>query len=254
MMIVKRKIPIVFPIILLAVLGLQACTLNEITQPAATPVNQTSGEIPTWTPRLQDLTLTALPTATKPAPVSAEPSVTPTEISIGTPAPARTPKRITFTVTGGNMNVRRGPSIDYNYVGVLYDGETAKAVGRDRISRWVMIELPRQPGVKGWVTTETDYSSVQGDVSILPFVQVEPASPAFIRNCTKHTMQISPTAVELLSKFDEPYNEERFGVGVYQVYDLENPHIEPIQEISLSEGRTVDIRVDWAGERSKCGE
>jgi hypothetical protein len=155
-------------------------------------------------------------------------------------------------VTGGNLNVRRGPSIDYNYVGVLYDGGTAEAVGRDRISRWVLIELPDQSGVKGWVTTETDYSTVQGDVSILPFVQVEPASPAYIRNCTKHRMLISPTAVELLSKFDEPYNEERFGVGVYQVYDLENPDNVSIQEISLSEGRTVDIRLDWTGERSKC--
>jgi hypothetical protein len=118
----------------------------------------------------------------------------------------------------------------------------------------VLIKLPNRPGVTGWVTTETDYSTVQGDVSILPFVQVEPASPAYIRNCTKHTMLISPTGVELLSKFDEPYNEERFGVGVYQVYDLENPDADPVQEISLSEGRTIDIRVDWKGEKSKCLE
>jgi hypothetical protein len=38
------------------------------------------------------------------------------------------------------------------------------------------------------------------------------------------------------------------------VYDLENPDNDPIQEISLSEGKTVDILVDWAGERSKCLE
>jgi hypothetical protein len=250
MMIVKHKIQILISIILLALLGIQACTINATTQPDETPVGQESGEIPTWTPHSQDLTLTALPTATELAPVSIQGTATPT--IVGSPAPTRTPKRVTFTVTGGNLNVRRGPSIDYNYVGVLYDGGTAEAVGRDRISRWVLIELPDQSGVKGWVTTETDYSTVQGDVSILPFVQVEPASPAYIRNCTKHRMLISPTAVELLSKFDEPYNEERFGVGVYQVYDLENPDNVSIQEISLSEGRTVDIRLDWTGERSKC--
>jgi hypothetical protein len=253
-MIVRRKIRILIPVILLAAFGLQACALFATPQPEGTPVSQASGEVPTWTPRSQDLTLTALPTATELALTSEALSATPTETVFGTPRPTRTPKQVMFTVTGGNLNVRRGPSIDYNYVGVLYDGDTAKAVGRDRISRWVMLELPDQPGVKGWVTTETDYSSVQGDVSILPFVEVEPASPAYIRNCTKHTMLISPTAVELLSKFDEPYNKERFGVGVYQVYDLENPDADPIQEISLSEGRTIDIRVDWSGEKSKCEE
>jgi hypothetical protein len=65
-------------------------------------------------------------------------------------------------------------------------------------------------------------------------------------------MQIYPTGVELLSKFDEPYNEERFGVGLYQVYDLENPDIAAIQEINLSEGETVDILYDWTGDKSKC--
>jgi predicted DNA-binding antitoxin AbrB/MazE fold protein len=38
------------------------------------------------------------------------------------------------------------------------------------------------------------------------------------------------------------------------VYDLENPDNKPIEEINLSEGETVDIRYDWEGERSKCGE
>lgn len=155
-------------------------------------------------------------------------------------------------MANGNLHVRRGPSVDYNYVGVLYDGETAVAVGRDRISRWVLIELPGQPGVRGWVTTETDYSVVQGDVSTLPFVAVEPASPAYIRNCTKHTLVVYPGEIELLSKYDDPYNEERFGVGEYQVYDLENPEDEAIQVINLSEGRTVDILYDWEGEKSKC--
>ena len=148
--------------------------------------------------------------------------------------------------------MRRGPSLDYNYVGVLYDGDIALAVGRDRISRWVLIEFPTQPDKRGWVTTETSYTDIQGDVGSLPFVSVEPASPAYIRNCTKHRMRVLPAGVELLSKFDRPYNEERFSVGIYQVYDMENPHVEVIQEISLSEGQTVDIRRDWTGEKSKC--
>lgn len=249
-MIVKLKVHTIFILLCIVTLGLQSCAFPDASQAEATPGNSASGDIPTWTPRSADLTLTALPTATKPASVSAVQSGTsaPTITPASTPAP----KQVTFAVKNGNLNIRRGPSVDYNYVGVLYDGERAIAVGRDRISRWVLIELPGQPGVKGWVTTETDYSTIQGDVSTLPFVTVEPASPAYIRNCTKHTMVIYPAEVQLLSKYDDPYNEERFGVGKYQVYDLENPKDEAIQIINLSEGKTVDILYDWEGEKSKC--
>ena len=58
--------------------------------------------------------------------------------------------------------------------------------------------------------------------------------------------------IELLPKTEKPYNEERFGVGLYQVYDLEDPHLDVLQDVSLSEGKTVDIRLDWTGEKSKC--
>jgi len=250
MMIVKLKVHTILILSFLVALGLQSCALPDASQADVMQATSTPGDVPTWTPRSEDLTLAALPTATRPAPVSDDQSGTSTPTSA--PAFTQTPRQVTFAVENGNLNIRRGPSIDYNYVGVLYDGETAVAVGRDRISRWVLIELPAQPGVKGWVTTETDYSIVQGDVSTLPFATVEPASPAYIRNCTKHTMVVYPTEVELLSKYDEPYNEERFGVGEYQVYDLENPEDEAIQVVNLSEGRTVDILYDWTGDKSKC--
>jgi hypothetical protein len=250
MMIVKLDVRLLLILLFLGMLGLQGCALPAASPTEVAPAASTPGDIPTWTPRPADLTRTALPTTTGPALVSETQTATPPVTA--PPAPTRTPRQVTFTVRGGNLNVRRGPSADYNYIGVLYDGDRAIAVGRDRISRWVLIELPSQPGVKGWVTTETGYSIVQGDVSNLPFVTVAPASPAYIRNCTKHTMQIYPTGVELLSKFDEPYNEERFGVGLYQVYDLENPDIAAIQEINLSEGETVDILYDWTGDKSKC--
>ena len=115
-----------------------------------------------------------------------------------------------------------------------------------------MIELPSNPGIKGWVTTETKYSDIDGDVSSLPFVKTEPARAAFIRNCTKHKLWVLPADVYLLSKFDEPYNEERFDVGVHQVYDLEDPHGEMLIDVSLMEGKRVDIKIDWEGEKSKC--
>lgn len=220
-------------------------------QPSSTP-----GQIPTWTLRPDDLTKTALPTPTdlfdqtqdKPATVS----VTTTATIIGVAVVKTTPKTVTVTITGGNLNVRRGPSLAYNYVSVLYDGDVVRATGRDRISRWIRVELPTQPSEAGWITTETKYTDIEGDISNLPFIQTEPASPAFIRNCLPHEIWIMPADVYLLPDYEKPYNEERFDVGIYQVYDLDNPDDNPIEEIDLSEGETVEILYDWSGERSKC--
>lgn len=249
-MIVKLKVHPLFVLLALGMLVLPGCAPPGAAPTEAARAASAPEDVPTWTPRPAEQTQTALPTATNPVPVSTAETAAP--VTTDTPAPPPTPKDVTFSVAGGNLNVRRGPSLNYNYIGVLYDGETALAVGRDRISRWVMIELPSQPGVKGWVTTETKYSTVDGDVSLLPFVEVAPASPAYIRNCTWHTMLVSPNGIELLSKEDKPYNEERFGVGTYWVYDVEDPEWAVIQEINLSEGRTVDILYDWTGEKSKC--
>lgn len=148
--------------------------------------------------------------------------------------------------------MHRGPSLYHNFIDVLYDGETVFATGRDRISRWIRVELPSQPGKEGWITTETVYTEISGDLSNLPFVETEPASPAFIRNCTKNTILILPEDVQLLNKFNEPYNEEHFNVGLHQVIDLDYPGTARLEEIDLSEGERVDIRFDGAGEKSKC--
>jgi len=247
-MIVKFKFQNFIAMLLFVMLATQSCVSPMADGADVTQITSTPGEIPTWTPRAGEAS--AFLTATKPAPVAKTEPAPPT--GTNTPFTTPTPQTVTIIIAGGNLNVRRGPSVDYNYVGVLYDSEKTVAIGRDRISRWVLIELPSQPGVRGWVTTETEYTTVDGDVSNLPFMTEKPAAPAFIRNCTKHRLRIVPTGVELLSKFDEPYNEERFGVGAYQVYDLENPHLEVLQDVSLSEGKTVDILYDWTGEKSKC--
>jgi len=83
-------------------------------------------------------------------------------------------------------------------------------------------------------------------------VTVEPARPAFIRNCTKHTIWVMPDQVQLLPKANTPYNEERFAPGEYLVYDLDVSDDIAIQEIELREGLQVEILVDGNGEKSKC--
>jgi hypothetical protein len=162
-----------------------------------------------------------------------------------------TPKTVTVTIVGGNLSARRGPSLFYNYVDVLYNGDRVTATGRDRISRWIRVALPDRPGAEGWITTETQYTDIQGDIGNLPFIETEPAAPAFIRNCTKTTLWVLPDDVQLLDKFNTPFNEEQFIVGLHQVIDPGNPD-DPLEEIDLSEGERVDILYDFAGEKSKC--
>ena len=246
----KLKIQTIIALLILTTFVAQGCAPAVTNGTEAAQVASAPGEIPTWTPRPEDLTLTALPTVTRPAPVLPTVTITPTLVE--TPPITPTPKTVSVSMKGGNLFVHRGPGLEYNFVGVLYDGDTAIATGRDRISRWIRIELPSQSGVEGWITTETDYTRIYGDISNLPFIQTEPASPAFIRNCTKHEILVLPAEVYLLSKYDTPDNEERFDVGVYQVYDTDIPGNLRLEDVSLSEGKTVDIRYDGNGDKSKC--
>ena len=234
-------------LLILATLVLQSCSPTETTVTEAVQATSSSGEIPTWTPRPQDLTTP--PTATKAAPILLTPSTIPTLVDATPIVP--TPKNVSVAIVGGNLFVHRGPSLYHNFVGVLYDGEAVFATGRDRISRWLRVEVPSSPGVVGWITTETEYTRISGDIVNLPFIETEPAVPAFIRNCTKTTMWILPDDVQLLDKYNAPYNEEQFIVGRHQVVDPGNPNV-TLEDIELSEGKTVDIRFDGAGDGSKC--
>ena len=241
-----RKIMILPTLLAFSFLALAACTTRSPVQIEKVQASPTIRDVPTWTPRTGASTL---PAVTKPAPVSK--TSTPGNSD---PKEEPTPKsqQVVFSVSGGNLNIRRGPGLAYNYVSVLYDGDSAQVLGRDRISRWLMIALPGNPEARGWVTTETKYSTITGEVSSLPFVEVEPALPAFIRNCTNKKILILPDYVQLLPKYERPYNEDRFDVKTYEVYDLDTPGDIFLGTISLFEGKTVDILYDGTGEKSKC--
>ncbi len=234
-MIRQRKLE--FLTVILAVLALQAC-LPQAEPLQATPT-LTKPPASTSTPKLP----TASPTATR-TPIANTP--TPTLLPSMTPAP------VIFTVSGGNLNIRRGPDLAYNYVGVLYDGESAVAVGRGFRGGWLLVELPSKPGVTGWATTQTKYSTVGGDIKTLPIVDVESPVRAYIRNCTKHTILVEPAGVQLNDKYNEPTNESHFDVLVYQIYDLDVAGEPFLTEVSLAEGLRVDIIFDGNGDKSKC--
>ncbi len=236
----KYKKKILVTILVQVIFVVQACI----------PAVETPTEIPQASSTLDEpSTLTATPEAPTKLPTATKTPISNTPTPVLMPTQAR---KVVFSVSGGNLSVRRGPRLTYNYVGVMYDGDEAIAIGRDSTGDWLLIELPSKPGVEGWVTTETKYSTVEGIIRSLPLVEVELPAPAFIRNCTKHKILVQPGDVELLNKYNAPDNEASFVVMTYQIYDVDISGDVRLEDVSLSEGRTVDIIYDGNGDKSKC--
>jgi hypothetical protein len=159
------------PLLILLVLAAQGCNLGVATQATSTP---TTEPLPTAAPPTE-----ALPPTDTPVP-----SETPT----ATIAPSSTPLLVVITASGGGINIRRGPSVQYDAVAGLQEGNIATAVGRNSDGSWLFIPLPGDPSSYGWISTLSGFSTVQGEVSILPEQPYPPPVPAYIRNCTFHTM------------------------------------------------------------------
>ena len=70
------------------------------------------------------------------------------------------------TDTGNDqINVRGGPSTNYETVGVLIAGQQAPALGRTRGGDWVKIAYPGAPDGAGWVYSP--YVDLSGEVPII---------------------------------------------------------------------------------------
>jgi hypothetical protein len=162
--------------------------------------------------------------------------------------------QVLITAINGNLFIRRGPHMAFNPIGVLYEGKTVTAVGRDMLSRWLQIIQPSQIRSIGWISIQTRYSKVSGEIESLPVIDTTdwPVG-AFIRNCTHHQMVAQPGDYFLPSSYEFPDNEVPVFPGIYSVYDLDVPD-DPvlIERVELREGLEVDIREDADGERRKC--
>jgi hypothetical protein len=70
------------------------------------------------------------------------------------PTVTGTPSGVTATVRmdqENQINVRNGPSVFYDKVGVLLPGQVVPVVGRSAGGDWVLIVYPGIPGSQGWV-------------------------------------------------------------------------------------------------------
>lgn len=230
---VFRKI--ISPILFLALFA-QGCQLNSQTiddvQQTATAIVSTATPIPTNTP---------LP----------PPTIAPTStVILPTPIPS-----VTITATDGNIYIRRGPGLPYNPIGILQKGTSAQVIAQDVLSDWVQINIPDMDGATGWVSLQTPYSSLEGDLTQLPnFTFTEWPAPAYIKNCTEHDMYISPGDIYLYSLYTNAkyLNEVQVDPGTYIAYDMFYPEEPEAQTLEVREGVTAYITINGVGEGHKC--
>jgi hypothetical protein len=193
---------------------------------------------------------TDTPTQIIPATEATAAIVEPTSTALG----QKENEPVYFTAEKGYVNIRRGPNVSYNPIGVMKPGQKALVQGRDLLGKWAMIQLPANSDLTGWVNVETEYSKVQGDLFTLPEVEVKDfAVPAYIRNCTFHNMTIQTTGEQLLNINTYPNNQLRVEPGSYIITDDDAVSAVPEEfKLFVSEGDIIDIIYDGDNNKHKC--
>lgn len=203
---------------------------------------------------LSFLTQTASANTSTKVPTPADASTpTPSPIPTTTMSPMPTRHAVTITVAKGNLFIRRGPGLAYDSISVLMDGQSANVLGRDVLEKWLQISLPDDPEKTGWISNQSHYSVVNGDVTSLPVI--EPTDwpvLASVRNCTPHEMRVDPIGLIIPTAENFPWNDVTINPGIYTIHDLDAHGDPEIMEVEIKEGTEIRIREDGNGERWSC--
>lgn len=231
-------------LLLLIAVSLAACSPNP--RPpltSSTPVLTLSGASPA--------VVTSPTTAAVISPKSPLRTDAPIPAVGSTPTPLS--GRVDVTAAKGNLFIRRGPDLAFNPIGALLQGQSARALARDVLSEWLQIRLPDQPSQTGWVSIQSQFTRVDGDVMRLPEVQPDywPVG-ASVRNCTLHQMLLNPGNITLPSVINFPFNDVMVNPGTYTVIDTDIDTYPSVARIQVQEGSAIDIRVDGNGDKKKC--
>ncbi|HET6845385.1 MAG TPA: SH3 domain-containing protein [Anaerolineales bacterium] len=160
------------------------------------------------------------------------------------------PPEVKVQASGGRLNVRRGPGPEYDSVGAFLDGQSSIATARNSDGTWVLINVPNTSKPLGWITLATKYTSTSGETNGLPLLEVAPAAPAYIRNCTGREMLVNPTGAVLQPRSNAPDNQLQFFPGEYSIVDMETETA--ISDLTVFEGKTIDIKQDSSGKKFSC--
>ena len=195
--------------------------------------------------------LAATPTLV-PSPLPPSPTM-PFKVATVVVSPTPSLQPVLVAAVKGNLYIRRGPDVAFNPIAVLSAGEQETASARDVLEEWVQIPIPGQPDKSGWVSVQTTFSSVTGDIATLP--EVMPTDwpvPAFLRNCTLHDLTAEPGGIDLPALTNFPANDVRINPGTYRVYDADVDGNPEVLKVELREGSAVDINIDGDGQKKKC--
>ncbi len=170
-----------------------------------------------------------------------------------TPTATQLPAVVTVSAVNGNLYIRRGPNLAFNPIGVLMEGQSETATARDPLSKWLQIPIPGQDGKSGWISIQTQFSSISGDVMSLPeFAPTSWPVLAFIQNCMSDQMEIDPGAIVLPSLANFPNNRIQINPGVYTIHDTDVTGSPEVMNVEIKEGSEVDVTLDGNGNKHKC--
>lgn len=155
--------------------------------------------------RYEGIQRLALPNAPSPILVisnSPTPRPTSTPAPTLTPFPTATPDGVFITITRSVQNVRVGPGLNYDILGQLTDGETARVVGALANFTWVAINFR---GTIGWLSA--DILDITGNLNTVP-VLTPPPPP------TPLPATLTPTAAPIPDIVISAASPNRLTIGV----------------------------------------
>lgn len=168
-------------------------------------------------------------------------------------APSPTAPNITVTVVNGDLSIRTGPDMSFDAIAMLQDGETVTALARSIMDGWVQIQIPSQAGETGWISIQTNYSIINGNLLDLPRIDVvEWNVGSYLNNCTTHQMIVQPGGAILQPVGNSTEKGVWFPPGTYSVYDLDVDGQPVVANLTVLEHREYNICKDGDGQRWSC--
>jgi hypothetical protein len=196
---------------------------------------------------------TAEPTSTPAPTAEIQPTKTPTLTVAATPT--TTSSKVTISAVEGDIAIRKGPDATFDAIAKLQNGETATVLARSIMNGWVQVEIPSQTGETGWISVQTNYSIVNGNLLDLPRIDsVEWNIGSYLINCTPHKMIVKPGNVILEPIDDAPANRVWFSPGLYSVYDMDVEGQPVAANLTVTEHREFHILKDGTRKQWSCSE
>lgn len=137
-----------------------------------------------------------------------QPIATATPRPTNTPIPTPTPDGVNLTITRAVQNVRTGPGLNYDILGQLPQGSTARVIGANIDFSWVAISFR---GTTGWLSR--GILDLTGNTNTVPVLQAPP-TPTPLPATATPTAQPIPDIVIVSATLNRITIGQAFNVNV----------------------------------------